>query len=112
MKIDIKKNTDYTIVTIKDHKLDATISSELKAELLILCQPPLQNLIIDLSQVDFCSSHGLRALLIANRQMRACGGKLSLVGVQPKVQSLLKISYLDTLAFTVFSTIAEATKKQ
>jgi anti-sigma B factor antagonist len=69
----------------------------------------LKELVIDLSDVEFCDSTGLSALLIAERKMRENNGKVKLVGVQKKVLSLLKISHLDR-TFQIFDTLAKATK--
>jgi anti-sigma B factor antagonist len=65
--------------------------------------------LIDLSDVEFCDSTGLSALLIAERQMRENSGRVKLVGVHKKVLSLLKISHLDR-TFQIFDTLAKAVK--
>ena len=95
MKFEAKKNGTATVIKIHERKLDATISPELKGEFLVLCKPGLKELVIDLSDVEFCDSSGLSALLIAERKMRENSGKIKLVGVQKKVLSLIKISHLD-----------------
>ena len=66
-----------------------------KENFLVLCKPQLKELVIDLSNVEFCDSSGLSALLIAERKMRENGGTVKLVGVHKKVLSLIKISHLD-----------------
>lgn len=109
MKIDVKKNGTATILKIKERKLDATVSPDLKGEFLVLCKPSLKELVIDLKDVEFCDSSGLSALLIAERKMRENGGSIKLVGVQKKVMSLLKISHLDR-AFPIYDTVAKALK--
>lgn len=109
MKIDVKKNGTATILKIKERKLDATVSPDLKGEFLVLCKPSLKELVIDLKDVEFCDSSGLSALLIAERKMRENGGSVKLVGVQKKVMSLLKISHLDR-AFPIYDTVAKALK--
>jgi anti-sigma B factor antagonist len=110
MQIENKKNGVATILKIQESKLTAAISPDLKGEFLVLCKPQLKELVIDLSEVEFCDSSGLSALLIAERKMREHGGIVKLVGVQKKVLSLIKISHLDR-AFQIFDTLAKATKK-
>lgn len=109
MHFDTKKNGSATILKIRQRKLDASISPELKGEFLLLCKPQLKELIVDLSNVEFCDSSGLSALLIAERKMRENGGAVKLVGVHKKVLSLIKISHLDR-AFQIYDSIAKATK--
>jgi len=109
MQFDVKKNGDATIFRLKERRLDASISPELKGEFLILCRPGVQHLIVDLSEVEFCDSSGLSALLIAERKMREFGGVVKLAGLQKKVHSLMKISHLDR-AFAIYDTVAKALK--
>ncbi len=109
MKFEVTKNAGETVLTLKERKLDVTVSPELKGEFILLCRPSLKSLIIDLTAVEFCDSSGLSALLIANRQMRQHGGEIKLVGVHKKVLSLLKISQLDKV-FPIFDSVAKAHK--
>ena len=107
MKFDIKKNGTATILTIKERKLDASVSPELKGEFLLLCNGQTKNLVVDLTKVEFCDSSGLSALLIAERKMRENGGVVKLVGLQKKVISLIRISRLDR-AFSIHDSLAKA----
>lgn len=109
MKFDVTKNTHHTVLKLKERKLDMSVSPELKGEFILLCRPSLKSLVVDLTDVEFCDSSGLSALLIAERQMRGHGGKVSLVGVHKKVMALLKISQLDRV-FQISDTVAKATK--
>ena len=109
MHFETKKNGVATILKIRERKLDAAISPELKGEFLVLCKPQMKELVIDLAEVEFCDSSGLSALLIAERKMRENGGAVKLVGVHKKVLSLIKISHLDR-AFQIYDTVAKATK--
>ena len=109
MQFETKKNGAATILRIRQRKLDASISPELKGEFLVLCKPQLKELVIDLTDVDFCDSSGLSALLIAERKMREHGGTVKLVGVHKKVLTLIKISHLDR-AFQIYDSLAKATK--
>ncbi|MCC6395605.1 MAG: STAS domain-containing protein [Bacteroidetes bacterium] len=109
MKFDVQKDGASATLTLKEKKLDSTISSELKGEFLILCKPKLSTLVVDLHEVEFCDSSGLSALLIAERKMKEHGGKVRLLNANQKVLSLLKISMLDRL-FEIKHTGAKHTK--
>lgn len=70
MKFETHKNGSSVTLTLKERKLDSSVSPELKGEFLILCKPKLETLIVDLGEVEFCDSSGLSALLIADRKMK------------------------------------------
>lgn len=109
MEFETKKNGDAVVLRLKERKLDASISPELKGEFLILCDGKTKHLILDLSDVEFCDSSGLSALLIAERKMREQGGSVRLVGLQKKVMNLIKISHLDR-AFSIYDSLSKALK--
>jgi anti-sigma B factor antagonist len=110
MKFDVHKNSTSITLKLKERKLDSTISSELKGEFLLLCKPKVGTLIVDLTDVEFCDSSGLSALLIADRKMKEHGGKVKLVHVHKKVASLIKISMLDRV-FDMEETTARTPKR-
>lgn len=109
MQFDVKRNGAAVVFKLKERRLDASISPEMKGEFLILCTPQTTDLIIDLSDVEFCDSSGLSALLIAERRMRENGGSVKLAGLQKKVLNLIRISHLDR-AFSIHDTVAKALK--
>ncbi len=109
MQFDVKKHDSTVVVKLKDRKLDASVSSDLKAEFMVLCKPPTKHLIIDLGAVEFCDSSGLSALLIADRKMREIDGGVLLANLHKKVVALMKISQIDR-SFQVFDTAAKALK--
>ncbi|HTX17904.1 MAG TPA: STAS domain-containing protein [Bacteroidota bacterium] len=109
MKFEITKNTQHTIIKIRERKLDVSVSPDLKGEFILLCRPTLKALVVDMTDVEFCDSSGLSALLIAERQMRGHGGKVILIGVHKKVMALLKISQLDRV-FQISDSLAKVTK--
>ncbi len=109
MNFEVHNNVNSTLIKLKERKLDAAISSQLKGEFLILCKPKVQTLVVDLAEVEFCDSSGLSALLIADRKMKEHGGKVTLVHVHKKVMALLKISMLDRV-FDIDETPARAAK--
>ena len=52
---------------------------------------------LDLSEVDFLSSIGLRALMIAHKQCQTSGAKLVLFALTPVVREVFAISRFDTV---------------
>jgi anti-anti-sigma factor len=95
MNFEIENNGSSVTLRLKEGKLDSTVSPTLKGEFLLICKPKVQRLNVDLSDVEFCDSSGLSALLIADRKMKEHGGKVILRNVHKKVHDLIKISMLD-----------------
>lgn len=107
MNFTIEQDERGTIFRPKEARLDSLVASELKAEFLILAQPDVEKLIIDLSDVEYIDSAGLSALLLARRQMSAHESDVRLVGVRPEVRSLLSLTQLDRV-FGIYETTEEA----
>jgi len=53
------------------------------------------DLVLDLTGLTFCDSTGLGLFVRSHRRMTDCGGRLSLVGVQPQVLKVIKLTGLD-----------------
>ncbi len=107
MKFSIEQDDDIAIFTLKSSTLDANISGDLKSEFLIICQPNLVALIIDLSYVEFMDSAGISSLLIAERQMAEHEAPVVIVGANEHIQTTLRISQLDRV-FELVPTTEEA----
>jgi anti-sigma B factor antagonist len=66
-----------------------------------------EQIVLDLSQVDFMSSAGLRAILATLKESRKQGGNLHLANAQPGVEKILKMSGITSIVKT-FSSIDAA----
>ncbi|MGJ0508353.1 MAG: STAS domain-containing protein [Methylocystis sp.] len=53
--------------------------------------------IVDFSNVDYISSAGLRALLIAAKKAKSLGGALTLCGLSGSVREVMAVSGFDTI---------------
>lgn len=95
MKYEIDKQKDVTIFKIKERKLDATISADLKTEIIFLQKEIKNQFIIDLGDVMQCDSSGLSCLLLSERIEREKGKKLIIQNLNKNVLDLLKIARLD-----------------
>jgi anti-sigma B factor antagonist len=76
-------------------RLNAQNASELKAELVLLNNKGINNIIVDLSETKYCDSSGLSALLMGNRLCKDTNGKFILCGLQENVMKMIKIAQLD-----------------
>jgi anti-sigma B factor antagonist len=107
MKFDINLSGKRLIFTLNEKRLDASIAPTLKGEFLLICNPEIDELILNMEEVEFCDSSGLSSLLFAERQMREHGGKVKLAGLHERVESLINISQLDRV-FDIYENVEEA----
>ncbi len=107
MAFEIRKNGKYTLVKVNADRLDTNNAPDLKSELLIVNTDGEKNIVLDLSDVTYCDSSGLRAVLVANRLCEDAIGTFILCGLQPDVENLIKISMLHTVLL-ITDTVEEA----
>lgn len=63
--------------------------------------------VLDLAGVDYMASVGLRALVLAARQVKARGGRLVVAALQPLVREVFEISRLGQVLET-FASVRDA----
>lgn len=107
MEFEIRKKSNHTLVKVKSSRLDTNNAPDLKSELVGINNQGERNIVLDLSDCDYCDSSGLRAVLVANRLCEDAIGTFILCGLQPDVESLVKISMLHTVLI-ITKTVDEA----
>jgi len=95
MNFEVTQETQYAVVRTGVEKLDATNSSDLKAEFIVLNKKGVNNIILDLSRTRYCDSTGLSSILTANRLCKDTNGVFVLCGMQDSVAKMIKIAQLD-----------------
>ncbi len=95
MTYTVDKQEKYTLLTLDETKLDATVSPELKSTFVTLNSEGTKNIVLDLSNVKYVDSSGLSAILIGNRLCNEQTGALVLSSVSEHVMKLIKISQLE-----------------
>lgn len=63
--------------------------------------------VIDMTSVEYVSSAGLRALLVAAKKARATGGKIKLAAMAPQIREVFDISGFSSL-FDIQPDVASA----
>ena len=107
MKYSVDKNIDYSIFKLEELNLNSLIAPLLKSEFVFLRNEGVNNLIMDLSDVEYIDSSGLSAILTANRIWKDEGRFiLSNINHDP-VQRLISISRLETI-LKITSNLEEA----
>lgn len=98
MKVVEERINNVLVARVQETRLDTSISSEMKTELLRLVEAEgVSNVLLDLAKVEYADSSGLGALLFGHRQANAHSGKLKLLNLNPKVQTLMRIAKLETI---------------
>jgi anti-anti-sigma factor len=95
-----------TVISIAG-SIDALTAGEVTSFLSAQVQSGKHHLVADLSQVDFMSSAGLRAILATLKESRQEGGDLHLAAAQPGVEKILKMSGFTSILKS-YPTVAEA----
>ena len=104
MDFEIQKHTDYTLVKILDERLDVNNASDLKSELTAAHAGGEKNIVLDVSESNYCDSSGLRAILVANRLCEDALGTFILTGLQREVEQIIRITMLHTVLFITRTT--------
>ncbi len=91
MDITVEHREDVTVVSIVG-SVDALTAGTLINALSTQISQGNTRLVADLSQVDYTSSAGLRAILGALKDTRQQGGDFRLAGVQKHVRRVLDLS--------------------
>ncbi len=95
MEITKEKKAFYNLLKISSEKLDSTLAPNLKAEFVLLNKNGEKNILVDLSDVKYCDSSGLCALLVGIWLCNELDGKFVINSPQDMVEKIIKISQLD-----------------
>jgi anti-sigma B factor antagonist len=106
MKTEISYYNGVAVVSVSE-TVDALTAPALTRTLSEQIGAGHSNLVVDLTQVEFMSSAGLRTLLGGVKESRSNGGDLRIASAKPGVDKVLKMSGFHSVA-KVFTTQAEA----
>jgi anti-sigma B factor antagonist len=107
MQLKIEENGAVRVIYVKEERLDAHNSDELKAELNRLFDSGMKDLLIDLKEVRFIDSSGLGVLVSGFKNASARQGSLKLSGLQSQVKSMFELTRLHRV-FDIFQTVDDA----
>ena len=106
--MDIKQERDGDVVIVRlSGRLDsgAAASAEEQLDAALCGEPP--RLAIDMSELSYISSAGLRVLLVLAKKVQQQKGKVALGGLVPNVREVFAVSGFDTI-FSIESDPASA----
>lgn len=107
MHYTLDKNEKYAVIKLHEQKLNTLISAELKSELLIINSQGFNNIILDLTDTQYCDSSGLSAILVGNRVCRNANGSFVITGLSDAIKKLISISQLEQVLH-ISPTLADA----
>ena len=107
MDFEIVKIADYTRIKVLNDRLDTSNAPDLKSELVVINTNGEKNIVLDVSNCEYCDSSGLSAILVANRLCEDAIGTFILTGLQPDVEQIIRISMLHTVLI-ITKTVDEA----
>jgi len=90
------KHTDSAVILTVTGRIDMTTSNEFCERLSALLTAG-RPVVVDFSGVNYISSAGLRALMLASKQARSTGTGLAIAALQPVVLEIFQISRFDKL---------------
>jgi anti-sigma B factor antagonist len=89
--------------------VDLRTSPQLREQLLSVARRD-NGLLLDLSGVAYMDSSGVGTMVFVKREVERNGGRMVLIGLQPRVRSVFEITNLDKF-FKIVQSVDEATAK-
>jgi anti-anti-sigma factor len=78
-------------------KLDIIGTGEIETKFAGYCSGEKVRVVVDLSEVDFLSSIGIRLLMLTAKSIASRGGKMALLNPIPEVQHVLEITGIPAI---------------
>jgi anti-sigma B factor antagonist len=101
-----KKMPGYYVVTLNG-RLDGTTYADCEAKITPILIPGTKTLMLDLSNLDYISSMGLRVVIKARKFIEGNGGGVNIINMQPQIKKVFEIANLLS-GMTLFASIKEA----
>ena len=108
MDISEDRKVDAVILALSG-KLDATSAKTFEDKILSLINSGAQRLVVDLSQLDYISSSGLRVFLLAAKRLQPTAGKFALCGMQDHIRQVFDLAGFSSI-LSIYGSRAEAVK--
>ena len=107
MNLKTEPNGKIMVVMVREERLDAHNSDELKVEINRLFESGTKDLLVDLKEVRFIDSSGLGVLVSGYKNASTHQGSIKLCSLQTQVKSMFELTRLHRV-FDIYQTIDEA----
>ncbi|WP_424360294.1 STAS domain-containing protein [Methylocystis parvus] len=111
MRLETQTQNGKVVISVKEERLDAHNSSELKEHILKTLEEGGRDLVVVLSDVKFIDSSGLGALLSGYKNASQRSGTLVLSSLQPRVLSMFELTRLNRV-FEIYPRLQDALSSQ
>lgn len=101
-----QRTADVLVVTVAG-RIDHSNADELQQALTSAVAEAGAAIVLDFAAVEYISSMGLRALMVAAKGVRARHGRIGIAALQPVVREIFDISRFDHV-LEVYATVADA----
>ncbi len=91
MEITSRQEKQAMVVSVTG-RIDATTSPELETKLQELTTGDMNKLVLNLSELEYISSAGLRVILTMAKKLKAAQGEILIAGLQGSVKQVFEIS--------------------
>jgi anti-sigma B factor antagonist len=91
-------------------RIDAITTDGFSAAVTAVIDRGERRLVLDLAGIDYISSIGLRALILAAKRLAALDGRIALSAPQPRIKQLLDVAGFTPL-FPIAASPAEAAER-
>ncbi len=106
MEILERHQDGVAVVEIKG-RLDSKTTADLEQKVLGILDSDMQGLLVDMSDLDYINSSGLRVLVMAYQRLKKSGGKLAISGTKDYIMEVFEIAGYHRL-FNLFPNEDEA----
>ncbi len=108
--VDLTQTEGVPVARITTAQLHMYFIPELKERLFAAVAKEPENLIVDLTQVEYLDSSAMGVLFQLQKKMQSYGSSLYLIGINPTIALVFKLTKSDQ-HFEICTTIQEAIKK-
>lgn len=105
LEVQIGADAGRPVVRVRGD-VDLRSSPRLREVLLGAVRQLEGRLLVDLSGVEYMDSSGVGTLVFVKREVERAGGRLVLLGLRPRVRSVLEITHLEKF-FTIARSVDE-----
>ena len=108
MEIEVEYVTETEAILRPSGRMDAVSAPQVQEKIEEVIDAGVTTLVVDLDEVYFMDSSGLRVLVSGLKALRRQGANpLKICNVNPQVKTALRLTMLDR-AFDVYNNVAEA----
>jgi anti-anti-sigma factor len=106
MEINISKEKGIPVVSVKG-RIDAVTAADFEKNLSDLIASGEKTVIVNLGELEYISSAGLRSILATAKRLKTESGKMVFAGLKGPVEEVFKISGFYSI-FTIFESVEVA----